>query len=67
MRKILKPGKDGLLVRDPVSKRHLHADGEEKEINSYWMRRLICGDVVEVEQPESKSPDKKSSNKSKEA
>lgn len=60
-RKILKPGKDGLLVRDPVTKRHLKPEGEEKEMTNYWVRRVICGDAVVVEAEEAK-PTKKVKN-----
>jgi hypothetical protein len=44
----LKPAKDELLVRDPVTKRHLKAEGEEKDLNNYWARRIMCGDVLVV-------------------
>lgn len=44
----LKPGKPDLLVRHPLTKRKLKADGEEIQLNSYWRRRLKCGDVIEV-------------------
>lgn len=68
MRKFIKPGSKGLLVRDPISRQHLNAEGEEKEINDYWTRRIMCGDVVEVEQPEPvKAPKKDVSKESKEA
>ncbi len=46
----VKPGRPGLRVLDPVSKRPLHADGREVPESGYWMRRLACGDVVLVEQ-----------------
>jgi hypothetical protein len=36
----------GLLVRDPVTKRHLPESGKEVPENSYWVRRLAAGDVV---------------------
>jgi hypothetical protein len=47
----------GRLVRDPVSKRELPKAGGEVPETSYWLRRLACGDVLEVVQipiPDSK-------------
>ncbi len=32
----------------------LPADGVEVEINSYWLRRLEDGDVLEAEKPKSR-------------
>lgn len=46
MTKTLKPA-DGLKVRKPDGQ-HLKASGEPVEITSYWQRRLIAGDVIEV-------------------
>lgn len=43
----VKPAK-GLLVRDPITGRHLDKKGETKPKNAYWMRRLAAGDVIEV-------------------
>jgi len=43
----IKPA-DGLTVRDPETRHPLAAKGETKAKNSYWMRRLRDGDVVEV-------------------
>lgn len=40
----VKPRK-GVKVRDPESKRHLPEEGAEVPENSYWMRRLLDGDV----------------------
>lgn len=41
--------KIGLVVRDPVSKRPLAAEGGEVAQSGYWMRRLRDGDVVMAE------------------
>ncbi|RMG60283.1 MAG: DUF2635 domain-containing protein [Gammaproteobacteria bacterium] len=38
----------GLRVRDPQTRRLLAEKGEVKPRDGYWMRRLACGDVVEV-------------------
>lgn len=34
------------LVRDPISKKPLPAEGREVPESTYWLRRLACGDVV---------------------
>lgn len=46
----LKP-KPGLVVRDPVTKFPLPAEGREVQPTSYWMRRVAAGDVELVEAP----------------
>lgn len=49
MKKIkVKPGREGLIVRDPISLKQLKVEGEEKPLNAYWSRRLRCGDCVEA-------------------
>ncbi|MBA1445879.1 MAG: DUF2635 domain-containing protein [Chromatiales bacterium] len=50
----LKPA-DGRLVRDPVTSKHLASNGEDKPRNSYWLRRLKDGDVVEAKRPRKSS------------
>lgn len=60
-RKILKPGKPGLIVRDPVSKNPLSEKGEEKLMNTYWYKRVACGDALIVENE--KEVEKKDSKK----
>ncbi len=45
----LKPA-PGKSVRDPRSMKLLAAMGERKLRNSYWLRRLAAGDVIEVVQ-----------------
>ncbi len=46
----------GLKVRDPISKRHLPASGQEVPMSAYWLRRLAEGDVLDVSQiPDSDS------------
>ena len=58
----LKPSKPGLLVRDPKTKKYLPENGADISfIDTYWQRRLNCGDVVEVteEAPRSEKKNKK--------
>lgn len=40
--------KQGLQVRDPVSYQPLPPEGAEVPRDSYWLRRLRSGDVVEA-------------------
>lgn len=46
----IKPAAPGLKVRKPVNG-HLAAEGEEVNADSYWLRRMADGDVVEAERP----------------
>jgi len=41
---VLKPA-PGRMVRDPVTRRPLAADGEPVELDTFWRRRLAAGDV----------------------
>lgn len=56
----LKPTDPDVKVRDPVTKEHLPESGQEKPRNSYWLRRIKDGDVMEARPP---APQKKSSQK----
>lgn len=50
-RACLKPATEGLVVRDPHTKRPLAAAGEMKTLDTYWRRRLADGDVVIAQEP----------------
>lgn len=45
----IKPARPDLVVCDPVTRQALAAAGEEKPRDTYWLRRLREGDVVELE------------------
>ena len=47
----VKPAKEGLHVIDPTTYRVLAPEGGEVPENTYWLRRLHCGDVVESTPP----------------
>ena len=51
--------KEGLLVRDPFTKRPLPESGRDVPDTTYWRRRVETGDVVLMESPEptTKNPD----------
>jgi hypothetical protein len=44
----IKPAREGLIVRDPITLKQLAAEGEQKPTSSYWLRRIRDNDVVEV-------------------
>lgn len=55
----LKPSRPGLMVPYPGGgRRYLAAEGAELALNTYWRRRLNCGDVVEVVDQVAPEPDK---------
>lgn len=47
----LKPAREGLIVLDPATYLPLPSEGADVPETSYWQRRLLDGDVVEVTQP----------------
>lgn len=46
----IKPA-EGRLVRDPLNKTYLPADGADVAVSTYWLRRLKSGEVLEVKPP----------------
>lgn len=51
MRLSVRPAREGLVIRDPRTKRPLPAEGGEVPDTTYWRRRLRSGDVVELQPP----------------
>ena len=50
MREIkIKPKVKGVLVRDPITREPLKANGEMKPRNTYWLRRILDASVIEVD------------------
>ena len=49
----IKPSDPASRARDPETGQRLAVDGEEKPINSYWLRRQQAGEV-EVAEPVSR-------------
>lgn len=39
----------GRAVRDPKTMKNLDPAGETKPRNGFWLRRLACGDVTELD------------------
>lgn len=42
---------EGRKVRDPISKLHLPDEGRDVPESTYWVRRILSGDVVLVTEP----------------
>lgn len=38
----------GVKVRDPLTMQHLPDEGKEVVASTYWVRRIKCGDVIDV-------------------
>ncbi|HIC1544088.1 TPA: DUF2635 domain-containing protein [Escherichia coli] len=47
----------GKAIRDPFTMKLLAQEGEEKPRNSFWIRRLAAGDVVEIGRTENTADD----------
>lgn len=49
----------GLILRDPKARdRILPAEGARVPDTSFWRRRILCGDVILIKEPEQeKDPD----------
>lgn len=45
----VKPARKGLLVRDPLTMKHVPEKGMEVPDHPYWLRRERDGDIVIVE------------------
>lgn len=56
----LRPSREGLIVRDPVTLKPLNPAGELKPLSTYWLRRLRDGSAVVVEKPEPKKSRRRS-------
>lgn len=52
----VKPAREGLVIRDPHTKRPLPAEGARVPDNSFWNRRLADGDVVLIEDAPAAAP-----------
>ena len=55
--------KEGLKVLDPTTFIALPPEGQEKAIDSYWLRRIEDGDVRVRTQPATTKPAAKSADK----
>lgn len=64
MKTLIKP-KEGLIILNPLTKLNLKVEGDLVDMNTYWRRRILDGDVEIVEpkevEIETKIEDKKES------
>ena len=44
----IKPTSKTLLVRDPITREPLQQKGEVKPRNAYWLRRVMDGSVIDM-------------------
>ena len=58
----IKPHAD-LIVRDPMTREPLAADGEEKPRSKYWLSREIDGSVIQAVKPAAKPAPEQSAPK----
>lgn len=52
----VKPTIPGAVIRDPVTRQPLPAEGGEVPDNVFWRRRLIFGEVVPADQSADRAP-----------
>jgi len=50
MKKIFVKPREGLRVKNPVDWQPLPPEGKKVERNTYWIRRLKAGDVIEIKE-----------------
>lgn len=53
MKTLIKP-KEGLIILNPLTKLNLKVEGDLVDMNTYWRRRILDGDVEIVEPKEVK-------------
>lgn len=45
------------LIRDPITLRHLKPEGEWKEADRFWLRKIHLNEVIECEPPKEERPE----------
>ena len=53
---MVKPVNPAAVIRDPITKRQLPADGGEVPESNFWVRRLRAGEVVVIDKPDAAAP-----------
>ena len=49
---MVKPVNPAAVIRDPITKRALPADGGEVPESNFWIRRLLAREVVLIDKPD---------------
>ncbi len=52
----VKPVDPNAVIRDPITKLALPAEGGEVPENTFWTRRLMAGEVTRIDQPAAAAP-----------
>ncbi len=52
----VKPVIPGAVIRDPDTRRPLPAEGGEVPESNFWVRRLLAGEVVRIDEPTGLEP-----------
>jgi hypothetical protein len=53
----VKPVDPNAVIRDPHTRMPLPAEGGEVPENSFWVRRVLAGEVVRIDQPADNAAD----------
>jgi hypothetical protein len=53
---MVKPVNPAAVIRDPITKRQLPADGGEVPESNFWIRRLLAGEIVRIDKPTPAAP-----------
>ena len=53
---MVKPVNPAAVIRDPITKRQLPADGGEVPESNFWIRRLLAGEIVRIDKPTVAAP-----------
>ncbi len=47
---IVRPSKEGIVIRDPRTKKKLPPEGARVPDTSFWRRRILSGEVILMEE-----------------
>lgn len=53
---MVKPINPAAVIRDPITKRVLPAEGGDVPESNFWIRRLRAGEVVRIDPPTGAAP-----------
>ena len=53
---MVKPVNPAAVIRDPITRRQLPAEGGDVPESNFWVRRLLAGEVVRIDPPTVTTP-----------